>query len=566
MKNLKVFNFKSIRSKLFAAFSTIILFVLVLGITTLIFNQNTNDKVKELNDEQLNSLVKAEKIALNMSQRTNLLRGFLLYEDETYKEEFQNGIEESIALENELLELDKSGKVQELIDQKIEWGTLTDQVYAEYEKGNKERALQIMETEVQPLSDELIQSFEQLAIEREEQMNQTGNDIVNASSTNGSISLIIMILAVILGILIAALLSRSMTKQLKTVMNRLKKMADGDLSDEDLQVESKDEIGQLVESTNDMSHHIKKLLGKIHSVSETVSAHSEELTQSANEVMKGTEKVSAAMEEIASGSENQANHASQMAENVTAFSTKLRESNEDSELTYDASKQVLDMTHDGRKLMNRSVNQMKSIYSIFDQSVDKVKDLDAQSSEISKLVTVIKDIADQTNLLALNAAIEAARAGEHGEGFAVVADEVRKLAVQVSDSVTEITTIVGSIQEGSSTVVQSLEEGYAEVEKGANEIQSMEETFETLRIAIDEIAASVGFVTNNLTEMTNSSQKMDASIEEIASVSEEAASGVQESAAASQQTNSTMQEVTASSEQLSQLAEELNGLVRQFKM
>ncbi|MRG87354.1 methyl-accepting chemotaxis protein [Salinibacillus xinjiangensis] len=563
---MRILNFKSVRTKIITAFAAIILLVLVLGITTISFNKNTTEDMEDLTKMQLNLLIKDEQIALNMSQRTNLLRGFLLYDDEALRDRFEAGIEKSIALENELVELSDSEKVQKLIDKKIEWGKLTDQVFAAYDNGNKEKAMQIMRTEVQPLSDELINSFQELASEREGFIHEAGDEIVNTSSVNMNISLVITILAVILGVAIAITFSQSMMRQIKTVMGRMRDIADGDLTGEDLEAKTKDEIGDLVLVTNDMNHNMRELLGKINSVSETVSSHSEELTQSANEVMSGTEKISSTMEEIASGSETQANNASELANNATNFSTKVEEANEDGELIYDASKQVLQMTNDGRQLMNKSVDQIQSIHKLVEQAVEKVKGLDEQSNQISKLVIVIKDIADQTNLLALNAAIEAARAGEHGEGFAVVADEVRKLAEQVSNSVTEITGIVGSIQSESSNVVESLQDGYSEVEKGANQIQSTEYTFETISIAIDEMASSVGFITENLVEMSQTSKNMNSSIEEIASVSEEAAAGVEETAAASQQTSSTMQEFASSSEQLSRLAEELNGLVRRFKL
>src|SRR5699024_4387391 len=96
---------------------------------------------------------------------------------------------------------------------------------------------------------------------------------------------------------------------------------------------------------------------------------------------------------------------------------------------------VLEKTNSGSEFMQSSREQMATINYIVKDAFEKMKALDGQTQEISRLVAVIRDIADQTNLLALNAAIEAARAGEHGSGFAVVADEVRKLAEQVSLSV-----------------------------------------------------------------------------------------------------------------------------------
>lgn len=90
---------------------------------------------------------------------------------------------------------------------------------------------------------------------------------------------------------------------------------------------------------------------------------------------------------------------------------------------------------------------MKTIHHIVEEAVHKVRSLEQHSQDINKLVQVINGIAEQTNLLSLNAAIEAARAGESGKGFAVVAEEVRKLADGVSDSVQDITRIVGGTQQ-----------------------------------------------------------------------------------------------------------------------
>src|SRR5699024_8185138 len=142
------------------------------------------------------------------------------------------------------------------------------------------------------------------------------------------------------------------------------------------------------------------------------------------------------------------------------FVKKLEEANNGGDRIAKPYQDVLAMTHEGSHLMDASMGQMAKIDTIVHQTVQEAKGQDANSHEIAKLVSIIKDSAEQANLLALNAAIEAARAGEHGPGFAVVADEVRKLAEQVAESVTDITRSVTNIQSESTTVVQSLEDGY----------------------------------------------------------------------------------------------------------
>ncbi|WP_277587398.1 methyl-accepting chemotaxis protein [Psychrobacillus antarcticus] len=373
-------------------------------------------------------------------------------------------------------------------------------------------------------------------------------------------------IACLILIVLVFFLLKHMLREIPQVTKVMEQLALGNLSQEELKSTSKDEIGKLVTSTNQLNQNLRDIVSQINIVSESVSSQSEELTQSANEVKTGSEQVASTMQELAAGSETQANSASDLSSGMNSFADKVQEANENGYRIEANSKVVLNMTKDGSELMKNSIIQMEKVDSIVRDSVNKVHGLDKQSQEISNLVTVIKDVSNQTNLLALNAAIEAARAGEHGKGFAVVADEVRKLAEQVSDSVTNITDIVGNIQKEAGLVSESLQGGYKEVEQGKAQIVSTGETFRKISDAVTEMVDSITTIAENLVEITANAQQMNGAIQEIASVSEESAAGVEQTSASSQQISSIMEEVAGSSVQLAGLAEELNELVKHFKL
>lgn len=388
--------------------------------------------------------------------------------------------------------------------------------------------------------------------------------------TKASISRSILVLfisigiAIILGVIIAIVVNRLIQKSLNNVILMAKEISNGNLLVETNDYDSKDELGQLSSAMNSMLLNLREMIHRISNVSETVSSQSEELTQSSNEVKESGIQVAATMQELSLGSESQANASSQLAETMSTFSEKIKESNTFGETIVISAVSVQSLTEDGRLLMNSSIDQMNKINKIVKESVEKVKTLDQQSKEISKLVGVIQSIAEQTNLLALNAAIEAARAGEHGKGFAVVASEVRKLAEQVSLSITDITGIVHNIQLESNNVVTSLEKGYNEVEKGTDDIQTTGKTFDEIHHAISEVVDKIQGVAIRLSDIDQECGKMSNSIEDIASISEESAAGVEQTAASIQQTSTSMEEIAGSAEQLAKLSEELNGLIRKF--
>ncbi|WJY26304.1 methyl-accepting chemotaxis protein [Sporosarcina trichiuri] len=564
MKRVK--GFKSLKGRLLTAFGIVVLMVLGMGIYVIFSVNSVNKMTKEIVEQDAQLMAVDLKLANTMAGRLSAVRAYILFGEDSYKQEFEELTKEGIALQAEAEKLGTSGEFGDLVDRMISWRKkLTTEVIDMYDQNRPERAADNLKS-LSVEGNGLIDEYHEIADHREQLTMDHGREII-ASGKQTLTWIFIVLLAVLVVSIVAALVTgRIITAPIRRVMDRMNQIADGDLSQKPLEVRTRDEVGQLAAATNEMSSRTRSMLNDIDGVSSSVSAHSEELTQSSNEVNLASRQIAVTMQELTSGIESEANTATDLAMVMERFAERVEDANARGESVREASESVLVKTGTGSELMRASSEQMERIDAIVQDAVEKIKGLDAQSQEISKLVVVIKDIADQTNLLALNAAIEAARAGEHGKGFAVVAEEVRKLAEQVAVSVTDITGIVGTIQQESGSVAGSLETGYEEVEKGTAQLQTTQVTFEEIRQAVEAMAEDIDIISKNLEDITAGSEEMSESVEEIAAISEQSAAGVQETSAASQQTSSSMEEVAGSSAQLAQLAEDLNGLVRAFKL
>lgn len=563
---MKKVGFKRIKSKLILSFSIVVLLVIGLGVYNLISVKNSNNMAEGIVNQEVPLLVADQKLATTMANRLAAVRAYVLFGNPNYKEQFHEYTEMGKQYQAEAEALETSKEFNQLIVETVMWReAIISEVFEEYDKGNKDVALRNLEKLAED-GTALINGYEGIASAREQITNEQGRNIISNGESTFKMVALVTVIVVIISMVAAVLVSSIISNPIIRVMKRMQLVAAGDLSHEPLAVHTRDEVGQLIVATNEMSANTRELLHKINSVSTTVTAQSEELTQSSNEVNAASEQVAATMQELAYGIENEAQSAADLATIMEVFTTKVEEANVKGDSIQRASQQVLGKTAEGTQLMEISTDQMNKIDTIVHDAVLKIKGLDTQTQEISKLVVVIKEIADQTNLLALNAAIEAARAGEHGKGFAVVAEEVKKLAEQVAISVTDITGIVDTIQSESSMVTISLEDGYTEVQRGTEQLQVTSNTFTEIRNSVNDVVNNISIISENLSDISASSEEMSGSVEEIAAISEQSAAGVQETAASMQQTSSSMEEVAGSSAQLAQLAEELNGLVQQFKI
>ncbi|MER2000080.1 MAG: HAMP domain-containing methyl-accepting chemotaxis protein, partial [Lysinibacillus sp.] len=523
-------------------------------------------KAEELVEQDMVVLNASQNLATSSSVRLSAALSYVVTGEETYIDIFNQY--RQLAEENNAIieQFDQSEERQKLVETARTWSNgVENDVFAVYQSGDEEQALKNL-TAITGLVTEVRTGYEGMANKRAENIAKIGSDVVDTSSKNKMIGLVVSIIISILSVFIAIFTASQLTKPIKVVATRMEQLADGELRHEPLNVNRRDEVGTLMIAANEMNEKLKSTIQSIYEVSQTVASSSEELAQSSNEVKSGAEQVVYTMQELAAGTETQASTASDLAETMRSFTNRIQETTQEGIELKNHSGEVQGLTETGKGLMMSSTEQMATINEIVLDSVRKVEGLNEQSEEISKLVSVIDDISNQTNLLALNAAIEAARAGEHGKGFAVVADEVRKLAEQVQFSVADISAIVNRIQQETGNVTRSLQDGYQEVRKGTSQISETSETFNHISVAVQGMIGSIDAISANLNDVLASTEEIGTSIDDIASISEESAAGVEQTTATTEETVSTMEEVVRSADQLATLAEQLNVEVQQFKL
>jgi methyl-accepting chemotaxis protein len=316
-------------------------------------------------------------------------------------------------------------------------------------------------------------------------------------------------LALASGLVIGWRITRGVKQPIDRAIRVAERIAQGDLGST-VRVDSRDEIGRLLQALSDMQATLRRLVGEIRMTAESIQTASAEVATGNMDLSQRTEQAASNLQQTSS-SMAQLTHTVRSSADSAATANQLASS----------SAQVAAR---GGDVVSQVVNTMQAI--------------DASSKRIGDIIGVIDGIAFQTNILALNAAVEAARAGEQGRGFAVVAGEVRSLAQRSAKAATEIKSLIGSSTE--------------RVEQGARLVGDAGQTMNEIVSSVQRVSDIIGEITAASAEQSLGIATINASVTQLDQVTQQNAALVEQSAAAA--------------ESLREQAVRLNGLVSAFKI
>lgn len=370
-------------------------------------------------------------------------------------------------------------------------------------------------------------------------------------------------IAIVLALLIAMLMGRSISAPLMTLVGLSTRIAEGDLTVEPPRRKGRDELAVLSRSFGSMREYLRNILEVMSGIGTRSSEIGDRLAATTSENSSALEQISASLTRVhrrftgLDGDLQQARRATgdmqaflgQVVELIAAEGASVSESSAAVEQLVASITHIAEVAMDKR----RAADELESLARRSEEQTLELGDamgaIASSADLIGELIAVIDELADQTNLLAMNAAIEAAHAGEQGKGFAVVADEIRRLAETTGTNARGIATslkdIVSRIENASRATVTTgssmtaLARGVKTVSDAMGEMTAglgeMDAGTTEIRTALKELVDRTEAVRSSGTQMKERIEGLESSVGDIARFSQEGTEALGESVTAMEQ-------------------------------
>ncbi|MBR1419887.1 MAG: methyl-accepting chemotaxis protein [Selenomonadaceae bacterium] len=371
--------------------------------------------------------------------------------------------------------------------------------------------------------------------------------------------------AVLLALLIAGALAKSISKPINNMMDAARKISQGDLSVE-MKAISNDELGELTQVYGETVKNLRELIRDIQSTAEDVSNFASQLTENASQSAVATQQVATSIGNVAENANHQGEAVNRSTNSIKEMSEMLRGFEEKAVASSKAAGSVEEIAESGKTTIAQAVDQMSVIADSVMSSARVIQQLAERSDEIGQIVETISGISEQTNLLALNAAIEAARAGEAGRGFAVVADEVRKLAEGSGEAAQKIAEMIEMIQTDVKAAVQQMNQGTDVVEGGKTAVADAGKSFDNIAEAVENLAQHAAAILEDAKKSSDQVESLVVVMESLEKNGKDVAAETESVSAATEEQSASIDEVASASRRLSELAQELLNSTAKFKI